>query len=1162
LVPNVDYVQGEVIVVFFDPLRPLPSAVSLTPPRFGIQQLDNFLRQRGAIKMERLVTSFDMCQSAGGRRLERTYLIQFPLAQEAIDLLGLLSEMPQLERVALNRMYEKRYYSLKQFIPDTTTEFDQQWNLHHPTTDKVDIDMPEAWAIERCDTNIVIVINDAGTMVDTCGDKPNCAGIPNWIIHPDFNHYWIVEEDSATPGKLNYSDIKNTDSNGDGISDNIIGANFAPGVESDTTSGGEPSYKLAFWRAVPTSIRLARADPESSLTWDCLGYWDHGIRVGGVAAASLGGTDVVGVAFRSKVYWVRNGGAKSVPNQVWDEAKSIVHSAIYGDVINMSWGFGSNEPDSVLFDAINFAANDSDCVLIASVGNEGFTNTVAYPSRYAEVLAVGAVHRVGTMDSLIHSNYSNYNSSTSAVDVVAPVDLGSKGVWGHRHSTGCESCIFPPSIPCNITYDTDWTTEGTSFAAPQAAGIAALIRSRFPGLNQAQVRNRIKRGAEYYWNPSASSKYGSGKVNAYRSLTEWGKITSDTTWSSVPGMPDTLYVAGDLIIESGATLTLNRGAVIRVAPYPIQHSEGDGNDPNRVEIIVHGTLCVGSAGSGEIVFESFTDTPTDDDWGGISYKPGSSGTLYGVYINNADTAVLVEEYDLAAGSWGTNKSLYLNSALSIGENYTVAESDSLIILGDTPVSITGGQSIELNIDGSLISRGSASKQPEFRSTTTTANSWKWLAFDSTSHDNVLHNTKIRHAQIPVRTYVPLSLDSCTLTDGTEGIEANASIYVDNTVVTDMSSDGIEVNADTAIVENTEITRCSVGIRVTGSGAIAVCRGSHIHDMEYYGVHAASTNRSVVLEDTRIENTYTGVLVALGADATVDTCVIRRNDTGVHVLMSGDPIVRHCVLDSNTTNGIYCQGNADITIESDTISTSAVGVFCYSGSDPLIQNSCWMKDNTVGVKCDASSPTLRGSKVTGGVDGVGALNDGDPDLGRNTGGGSACSGGAEEGGNSIRGVSAFHVTNLSPSVTISAECNYWGPSGPKVSGAVDYLPSLGQDPLPVSGYSGDDGGGDDTDRPELTLLRVHALSPGIPNPFNSSVTMRYEVPPPGGHVTIAVYDVRGRRVCTVVARYTPAGRYLLSWDGLSEIGTRVSSGVYFVRMRGSGFVKTRRIVLLK
>jgi len=89
----------------------------------------------------------------------------------------------------------------------------------------------------------------------------------------------------------------------------------------------------------------------------------------------------------------------------------------------------------------------------------------------------------------------------------------------------------------------------------------------------------------------------------------------------------------------------------------------------------------------------------------------------------------------------------------------------------------------------------------------------------------------------------------------------------------------------------------------------------------------------------------------------------------------------------------------------------------------------------------------------------------------------------------------------------------------------------------------------------------ALHPNVPNPFNPSTTIAYDVRD-AATVTIAVYDVRGRLVRTLVHEEKPPGRYATLWDGTDDGGVGVASGIYFCRFVAGEFTQTEKIVLLK
>jgi hypothetical protein len=84
----------------------------------------------------------------------------------------------------------------------------------------------------------------------------------------------------------------------------------------------------------------------------------------------------------------------------------------------------------------------------------------------------------------------------------------------------------------------------------------------------------------------------------------------------------------------------------------------------------------------------------------------------------------------------------------------------------------------------------------------------------------------------------------------------------------------------------------------------------------------------------------------------------------------------------------------------------------------------------------------------------------------------------------------------------------------------------------------------------------------PNPFSQATAIRYAIPVEGKHVTIAVFDVAGRRVRTLVDGVQPVGRHVANWDGRDDAGSRTSSGVYFYKMNAGSFEQVQKVTVLK
>ncbi len=96
-------------------------------------------------------------------------------------------------------------------------------------------------------------------------------------------------------------------------------------------------------------------------------------------------------------------------------------------------------------------------------------------------------------------------------------------------------------------------------------------------------------------------------------------------------------------------------------------------------------------------------------------------------------------------------------------------------------------------------------------------------------------------------------------------------------------------------------------------------------------------------------------------------------------------------------------------------------------------------------------------------------------------------------------------------------------------------------------------------PERLPYRLHQ---NTPNPFNPTTVIQYDMPPAGGAVKLDVFDVSGRLVKTLVDGFVEGGTQFANWDGRDARGAAVASGVYFYRLRASGFSETRKMVLLK
>jgi len=184
-------------------------------------------------------------------------------------------------------------------------------------------------------------------------------------------------------------------------------------------------------------------------------------------------------------------------------------------IINNSWGSNAIQQQGLINDAINNAVTQGRGglgTIVICISHNQSANSIAFPSNNPQTLAVGAINRTAS-----RASFSNFGTG---LDVVAPgVEISTTDRQG---TAGFNTAASPGG---------DFTSlDGTSFAAPQVSGIAALILSINPSLTLQQVRNIIQSttdkvgGVTYTLNAGEqtgltwNNEMGYGRVNALRAL--------------------------------------------------------------------------------------------------------------------------------------------------------------------------------------------------------------------------------------------------------------------------------------------------------------------------------------------------------------------------------------------------------------------------------------------------------------------------------------------------------------------------------------------------------------------------------------------------------------------------------------------------------------------
>ncbi len=235
----------------------------------------------------------------------------------------------------------------------------------------------------------------------------------------------------------------------------------------------------------------------------------HGTHVTGTIAQTTNNSyGTAGIAFNCSI----------MPLKVLDEtgsgttvniARAVDYARQHGaSVINMSLGGGAYS--STLNNAIQNAYN-SGIVLVAATGNDadepGYAPNILYPSKYNNVIAVGAVRYDNQ-----RAYYSNYGEG---IDLVAP----GGDVTVDQNGDGYGDGILQQTLAGSYSEFGFYFYQGTSMAAPHVSGLVAMIMS--VGVRDPQaVYNILVQTAVDLGTPGYNTEYGYGLIDAFSAMNQ------------------------------------------------------------------------------------------------------------------------------------------------------------------------------------------------------------------------------------------------------------------------------------------------------------------------------------------------------------------------------------------------------------------------------------------------------------------------------------------------------------------------------------------------------------------------------------------------------------------------------------------------------------------
>lgn len=106
-------------------------------------------------------------------------------------------------------------------------------------------------------------------------------------------------------------------------------------------------------------------------------------------------------------------------------------------------------------------------------------------------------------------------------------------------------------------------------------------------------------------------------------------------------------------------------------------------------------------------------------------------------------------------------------------------------------------------------------------------------------------------------------------------------------------------------------------------------------------------------------------------------------------------------------------------------------------------------------------------------------------------------------------------------------------------------------------------GIDDDEPQSRIPTAFMLEQNFPNPFNPRTEISFQVAGEAAKpVDLSIYSLRGTKVRTLVSGALDPGTYTVTWDGRSDRGENLPSGVYFYNLTADGESYTRKMILAK
>ncbi len=294
----------------------------------------------------------------------------------------------------------------------------------------------------------------------------------------------------------------------------------------------------------------------------------HGTIISGlIAANSNNGVGVAGVNWQARILPVRvSGKCGALVSDLLDGVRWAAGLPVAGapsnptpaKVINLS--FSGSSACSPAYQETVDDVNDAGALLVVAAGN--YSGALTRPADCQGVMAVAAVRRDGAKAS-----YSNYGPG---VALSAPGGSGNSQLnptCGYPFPTGVNPDDIHSTSVCGFTspgVESYGYAQGTSFSAPQAAGVASLMLVVNPGLTPRALMERMKAGARPHLSPVAPTCNAVNRnvCNCTGTTCGAGLLDANTSLQLASGPAAVIRPVGT--VAPGALITLDGRASVAV----------------------------------------------------------------------------------------------------------------------------------------------------------------------------------------------------------------------------------------------------------------------------------------------------------------------------------------------------------------------------------------------------------------------------------------------------------------------------------------------------------------------------------------------------------------------------------------------------------------------